>query len=402
MWRSSYFSLPSERLGTLPSSREIDRSWGPPWSRAARSARPVPARVGSAPRFGPRPETTYNHDAAARSTLQRRGKVEVVTPRSTEVDLLPPWIEGWLAEKDRAGCSSETVRRYRWAVLRTDRALREAGRSSDPALWTPRDARWLRQQFHDEVHQLTVTANLARFCRNPVFRSVGLPRRGPPKRVRWLTEEQTEAILTATRRDRHLRLVVLLGLGQGLRRGDWVRLRMSDIDLDGRRMQIRMGHRPPIRHEWVPMHPALPDAFRDYLWLRRRKVRRFLRVRPGVQVPDEVFLHLQGGSLTAYRPHGADKWVLILQRRMADQGVDVRLSTDMLRRRGAVILEQSLQRTDEEVPDEVREPVRRFLRVQTDQAVRAFVRAVPNRSGDLRGRSNPLPRSPRTRSNPDS
>ena len=57
------------------------------------------------------------------------------------MDRPSPWFKARLAAIVRADRAPETVRRYRGAVLRTDRALTEAGRSPDPARWTPRGAR---------------------------------------------------------------------------------------------------------------------------------------------------------------------------------------------------------------------------------------------------------------------
>ncbi len=306
----------------------------------------------------------------------------------------PPWILAWLVAKERSRCAPETVRRYRWAALRSDHAIREAGRPPDPARWTADDARWLRRRFHDEVHQLAVTASLARFCGNPVFRSVGPPRRGPPKRVRWLTPEQTDALLEVVRRDRHLRLVALLGLAQGLRRGDWVRLRLSDLDLAEGRMRISVGPGSRARPEWRLMHPALPDALRDYLRIRRRKIRRFLRAWPSGGVPDELFLHVRGGLLSPYRPHGTEKWMAIIERRLALRGVEIRLSTDMLRRRGAELLAADVQGRPEATPGDAERALRAFLRTRSFPSMRDRLRtlgdvSVPPGSGPDPDRPRP-------------
>lgn len=298
--------------------------------------------------------------------------------------------------KVHRGCSPETVRRYRWAAARTDAVLRAGGRTRDPARWTPLDARWLRAAFHQERRQLEQAAALARFCGNDVFRRVGLPHAGPPKRVRWLSDEQTDALLDVSRRDRHLRLVVLLGLAQGLRRGDWVHLKLSDIDLDRGRLRIAVRPGASGRGEWVAMHPALPEPLRNYLWLRRRKVRRFLRQRPGVPVPEELFLHVRDGALTPYRPHGTDRWVGILERRMAARGVKVRLSTDMLRRRGVVLLQRSLRERPGATAEDLERSVKQFLRLKTARVARRRVLSLRARSelseSDRRTGGEPAPR----------
>ena len=296
----------------------------------------------------------------------------------------PPWVRRWLAAKERAGCAPGTVAHYRWAARRADKTLRELGLHREPPRWTVREARALRRRFGEAPGSVTVLANLARFHGNRVFERAGLPPRGPPKRVRWLTDRETAVLLEVARRDRHLRLVCLLGLLHGLRRGDWVRLRVEDVDLERRRLRLRVypTFRSPER--WVPMHPAVPDAFRDSLWARRRRVRRYLRRYPTGRVPTELFLHRVGGELVPYRPHGADKWLALLERRMRERGVSVRLSSDMLRRQGAVLLARRLLQERPEEPEIAAEAARAFLRQKGRRAsgpflaVRALRRALPS------------------------
>jgi integrase len=231
---------------------------------------------------------------------------------------------------------------------------------------------------------VSVLSRIARYRGNFVFQEVGLPPLKPTHRVRWLSAEQTHALLDVTRKDRHLRLVLLLGLAQGLRRGEWVRLRMADVDLENTRLRIRGRSRTSPREEWVGMHPALPDAFRDYLWFRRRRVRRFLRQHPDSSVPEELFLHVRGGALSSYRPHATDKWVQILDRRLASRGMTVGLSTDMLRRRGAVLLEASLRELPEGSPEVTQRALQAFLRTETPRGTRNFLRALRSFQGTPR------------------
>ncbi|MGI0129802.1 MAG: hypothetical protein ACREEC_06590, partial [Thermoplasmata archaeon] len=206
----------------------------------------------------------------------------------------------WYAAKRERGCHPDTIRRYRWVVRRATAFLRHAGRNRDPRKWTADDGRWLRRRLRDDVWQLSVLADLARFSRNFVFNEVGLPRRGPPQRVRWLTEEEVRGLIEVTRGDRHLRLIILLGLGQGLRRIEWLRLQVGDIDLPGNRLLVRGKGRAGGKRVWMTLHPALGPALRDYLWWRNRKVQRFLRRSPLTPVPEELFLHRRAGRLIAY------------------------------------------------------------------------------------------------------
>ena len=274
----------------------------------------------------------------------------------------PEWVRSWLAAKERAGCSTPTIVHYRWAARRADQHLQDLGMKREPSRWTVREARAVRRLFGEVAGSVAVLANLARFHGNRVFERAGVPPRGPPKRVRWLTDRETTVLLEVVRKDRFLRLICLLGLAHGLRRGDWVHLKVEDVDLDGRRLRLRTypTFRSPER--WVPMHPAVPDAVRDYLWARRRQVRRYLRLYPEGRVPAELFLHRAGGGLVPYRPHAADKWFVILERRMAVRGVSVRLSSEMLRRQGAVLLARRILQEHPEAPEIAAQAARAFLR----------------------------------------
>ncbi len=286
------------------------------------------------------------------------------------------WIAPWLEAKRTEGCGPRTLAVLRWAARRTDGALRDAGRCRDPREWTASDAQWLRRRFRDVYGQMQFIARVARSHGNAVFRTVGLPRPGPPSRVRWLRPEEIAVLLEAVRDDRDLRLVALLGLAQGLRRGEWVRLTLSDLDLEGARIRIPRRASPPGPAVWVPLHPSLPEAVRDYLVVRRRRVRRFLRHHPGAFVPDHLFLHLRGGALVPYRPHATEKWAKQIERRMRSRGIRVELSTEMLRRGGATTLAGALRTGEEVGSDEVERSLRRFLRTGADRTARRAVRRV--------------------------
>jgi integrase len=288
-------------------------------------------------------------------------------------------VAAWIALKRERGCVAGTIVRYRWAVRRAQTFLRRAGRPPDPRAWTAEDARWLRRRFHDDPWRISLLAGLARFAGNFVFYEVGLPPKPPPRRVRWLTEEEAVALLEVTQRDRLLRLVALLGLGQGLRRVEWLRLRAADIDLNGRRLLVRGKGRGQPKIVWVPMHPALPEAFEGYLAWRDRRIRRHLRRHPLSPVPPELFLHRRGDRLIPYGEGGANRWMLILERRLAARGIRVKLSTHMLRRSGATLLEKTLLRSPEASRDGVYRSVQEFLRHESIATTMRYLEADPSR-----------------------
>jgi integrase len=231
----------------------------------------------------------------------------------------------------------------------------------------------------EDPWRISILADLARFSRNFVFSEVGLPPKRPPTRVRWLSEDEARALLDVARRDRLLRLIVLLGLGQGLRRVEWLRMRVEDIDLAGGRVYVRGKGRGQPKMVWMPMHPALPDAFRDYLWWRNRKVRRLLRKSPLTPIPSELFLHRRGGRLVPYGEGGANRWMLILERRLAARGIVVKLSTHMLRRSGATLLEKTLLGSPETSRDGVYRSVQEFLRHENLATTMRYLERNPAR-----------------------
>ena len=285
----------------------------------------------------------------------------------------------WLALKKERGCLPRTIHQYRWVVRRATTVLRRSGRPTDPRTWSAEDARWLRYRLHDDPWQLSVLADLARTSRNFVFYEVGLPRPRPPRRVRWLTESQARAILDVSRDDPLLRLVVLLGLGQGLRRIEWIRLRAEDLDFAGRRLLVRGKGRGTPKLAWMPMHPALPEALRGYLEWRDRAVRRQLRRWPLEPPPPELLLHRKGEHLAPYGEGGPNGWMRILERRLERRGVEVKLSTHMFRRSGATLLERTLLESPAASRDGVYRSVQEFLRHQNLATTMRYLEADPAR-----------------------
>ena len=285
----------------------------------------------------------------------------------------------WFAFKKERGCLPRTLQQYHWVVRKALAALRRNGRTTDPRKWSVDDARWLRRRLREDPWRLGTLADLARFSRNFVFHEVGLPRPPPPHRVRWLSEDQVHALLEVAQGHRLLRLAVLLGLGQGLRRIEWLRLRVEDIDLGGERLLVRGKGRGQPKEVWMPMHPSLPDAFREYLTWRDGTVRRILRENPLSTVPREMFVHKRGNRLVPYGEGGPNAWMSILERRLRSRGMDVQLSTHMLRRSGATLLEKVLLRSPEAAKDGVYRSVQEFLRHENIATTMRYLERNPSR-----------------------
>lgn len=198
--------------------------------------------------------------------------------------------------------------------------------------------------------------------------------------------------MDVTRADRRLRLVLLLGLGQGLRRVEWLRLQVGDIDLDSNRLLVRGKGRGQEKRVWMGMHPALAPALRDYLWWRGRRVQRYLRKYPLTPVPPELFIHRRGERLIPYGEGGANRWMLILQRRLAARGILVKLSTHMLRRSGATLLERTLLQSPDSARDGVYRTVQGFLRHESIATTMRYLEADPARqAAAMQAFANALP-----------
>ncbi|MCI4347241.1 MAG: site-specific integrase [Thermoplasmata archaeon] len=214
----------------------------------------------------------------------------------------------------------------------------------------------------------------------------------PPRRVRWLSEDQVRELVEVTRKDRLLRLVLLSGLGQGLRRVEWLRLRIGDLDLPGHRLLVRGKGRGQPKQVWMTMHPALPSVFQDYLAWRERKVARYRRNFPLTPVPEELFIHRRGETLVPYGEGGANAWMSILERRLAGRGVAVKLSTHMLRRTGATLLERTLLQSPEGARDGVYRTVQGFLRHESIATTMRYLEADPRRqAAAMEAFANALP-----------
>jgi integrase len=300
-------------------------------------------------------------------------------PKSVSVPPTDDPLARWLLSKSNKGCLPKTIRRYRWAGERTIRALREANRASRPDRWTTEDGVWLRRRFHDEPWQLWVVADLARFHGSRAFGEIGLPHRGPPRHVRWMTEATARAVFDVTRADPKLRMIALLGLGQGLRRIEWIRLQVTDFDLEGNRLLVRGKGRARAKLAWTTLHPAVPDALRDYLRIRVQTVRRFLRQAPDASVPEELFVHVSHGRLRPYSIGGMDRWVFQIERKLAERGVHVKLSSHMFRRSAATFLERTLLRSPEASRDGVYRTLQGFLRHENLATTMKYLEADPTR-----------------------
>jgi len=91
----------------------------------------------------------------------------------------------------------------------------------------------------------------------------------PPGRVRFLSEQEREALLTACRNSDlpELHLIVLLALTTAMRRGELLGLRWPDVDLERRLIVLNKTKNRERRS--VPIVPAVTALLREHARVRR-------------------------------------------------------------------------------------------------------------------------------------
>ncbi len=91
----------------------------------------------------------------------------------------------------------------------------------------------------------------------------------PQGRVRYLSDEEREALLTACKKSAlpELHLIVMLALTTGMRRGEILGLRQGDVDLERRLIVLNKTKNKERRS--VPIAPAVTELLRDHTKVRR-------------------------------------------------------------------------------------------------------------------------------------
>ncbi|MDE1822144.1 MAG: site-specific integrase [Euryarchaeota archaeon] len=305
-------------------------------------------------------------------------------PPPLSVPALPPelsLLRRWLESKQRKACVPTTLRRYEREVDRVLIALRGEGRVADPTRWTVEDALRIREIRHQDPWSLSIIADFTRFAGSRVFEEVGIPPVPPRRHVRWLSREEVAAILEATRDDPLLSFVALLGLGQGMRRVEWKRLRVEDVDLVHRRLLIRGKGRATPKLAFAPLHPAFPSVFSRFLAYRDQVIRDAQLRFPGSNVPPEALLMPSklAHGLHAYTNAGIDRLVRSIERKVREGGREVHLSTHMFRRSGATLLEETLLNSPQASRDGVYRTVQEFLRHENLATTMKYLESSPRR-----------------------
>lgn len=272
-----------------------------------------------------------------------------------------------------------TLHRYRAIVGSVLEALRSERRPTNPARWSLRDAQRIRQLVHDRHWDLSVLSDFGRASGNQMLREAGIPPTPAPTHVRWLSRSQVEAIVRETRDDPLLAFIAFLGLGQGLRRVEWQRMQMDDIDLDGRRLLVRGKGRSRPKLQWVALHPSFLATFERYAARRARLVEAARKRHPGAVLPNEVLIHRSANGLSSYSLAGLDLLVHRIERRLERAGSPAKLSSHMFRRSGATLLEEALLAAPGSAPDGIYRVLQGFLRHENLATTMKYLESNPAR-----------------------
>ncbi len=307
-------------------------------------------------------------------------------------------LQRWLDAKRRKGCVPGTLQRYERVVNKVLITLRAEGKEANATRWTLEDALHIKELRHHDNWTLLILADFARFAGSKVFEEVGIPPAPPRRRVRWLTKEEVSAILEATRDDPLLSFVALLGLGQGMRRVEWLRLRVEDVDLAQGRLLIRGKGRATPKLAYAPLHPAFPPIFSRFLAYRDQVVREARLRFPGSTIPPEALLmpSKYAHGLRPYTQAGINRVLRSIERKVRDRGREVRLSTHMFRRSGATMLEEALLESPQASRDGVYRMVQEFLRHENLATTMKYLESNPRRQRkalDQFGQAFPWPTS---------
>ncbi len=288
-------------------------------------------------------------------------------------------LERWMRTKELRACVPSTLRRYRQTVEAVLRSMARCGRPLQPSRWTLDDALWIKSRPQSHRWSLSIVSDFARSFGNDVIREAGIPSASSPIHVRWLSRNDAETILRATRGDPLLSFITMLGLGQGLRRVEWQRLRLDDVDLTGNRLLVRGKGRAHPKLQWVPLHPGFPEVYRQYVPYRERLIAEAHRRNPDCAVPSEAIVHRSPAGLAPYSSGGLDLLVRDIERKARAMGASIRLSSHMFRRSGATLLEEALLETPRPSPDGIYRVIQGFLRHENLATTMRYLESNPAR-----------------------
>ncbi|MGI0054319.1 MAG: tyrosine-type recombinase/integrase [Thermoplasmata archaeon] len=269
-------------------------------------------------------------------------------------------IERWIHLKENRRCVSATLARYREIAERAMHEQRRRDRPLDPSRWTEADFDHLRREVVRSRWAFGILIDFARFAGGRHAADIDRPSRPSASgRVRWVDRATMRELVMRTRGDPVLALIAVLGLGQGLRRVEWKRLQVGDVDLAGGRLLVRGKGRGAPKMVWVPLHPSFSRIWKRFLDHRARVC---VGRAAGEAEPAEALVHRWKGRLRAYSDTGLDRIVARMGARSRIGAPRGRLASHMLRRSGATLLEEVLLDSPHPTLDGVYRAVQAFLR----------------------------------------
>jgi integrase len=297
-----------------------------------------PAREKAPPSF-----LTRTRSAVRERFRGAAGPDTVGMPAADEELTVGDFLEGWLTEVARVTVRPRTYVSYRYVVgLHLTPALGSLAlaalspadvqaflNAKSASGLSPRTVGYLRGVLrgalgHAERTDL-VTRNVARLARPP---------RVPRRRVSPLSVEQVRTFVAAIAEDR-LEALYLVALGVGLRQGEILGLRWSDVDLEAGTLTVRhalaridgrlvlvepksatsrrvvplpafvrdalLAHRDRQAQEPLPLRPVPPDAFADLVFMTTHGTpldgititRRFQHILASARLPHQRFHDLR-------------------------------------------------------------------------------------------------------------
>ena len=287
-----------------------------------------------------------------------------------------------------------TIQSYHRVVVQLLLLLRSEGRPLDPARWTLEDAARIKAFRGHDTWSLWIISDFARFAGSAIFEEAGIPPPLPRRNVRWLSREEARAVLEAVQEDPFLAFLAMLGLGQGMRRVEWRRLRVEDVDIAQGRLLIRGKGRGTPKLAYSPLHPSFASVFARYLAHREAVVEEGRLLYPECPVPPEalVMVSKRAHGLRPCSDTALDAAVHAIEVRVTARGRPLHLSSHMLRRSGATMLEESLLESPSASRDGVYRTVQEFLRHENLATTMKYLESNPQRQRkalDLYGEALP-------------
>ncbi len=183
---------------------------------------------------------------------------------------------------------------------------------------------------------------------NPVFEYVGMKGQFPKKEpVRtWLTKEQASLAFQYCKDDPELLMILGMGILQGLRRHEWMTIKMQDLRVfNANRYMMRVIGKGKMggKEAFIDIHPDFEKIRERYIEYRNGLIDMAKEKARGrhVVVPDEVLIQYRKKLKPYSSPTSLDnKWILI-KAKLAQHGIFVEGGTHTLRRTFANLMDEA-------------------------------------------------------------